>query len=373
MMITRFVLIFIVSSLFTSLCFTQSEPVHYVNGRIEYFSKFLSSFPPQVKDSIEAKVLEHELLAFIDTLRNMRQDNALQDDELYYLWMARLYHFGYNLNIPGAWDESTTFYTLALKVNPKSTEGKMGLSAHYANNWNPGDTTTYQNLYNGFDLLRNVYREGKNAHNPALYHNMILFGLSLHSKAVCYDAMFKFMKYFPNDTNLSAYKGMAASIKEECTSWERKKNKIMYENKCAKFSVRYPDEFLLFREDPNQDKKGIGVLMIETPLTLSVYDDSIRNSFSIMATPDSISDASNLTATFMTNGRMIKDSVRMLSGDTESFYFTSRYGRLERYKGIYSIIRKGGYSYQVIYVATESTFSRNLKYFLEFEKSITIK
>jgi len=365
-------LIFILLSIPIANCSSQLLYDKSINKRIEYFSNYLSSFPPQVKDSLEEELMKHQLLTFIDSLQDLRRNNALRNDEQYYLWMAKLYHFGYNLIIPGSWDESAMYYNNALSINPKSTEARMGLSAHYANNWDPGDTNTYQNLYKGFDLLKDVYREGKNVRNPSLYYNMMLFGLTLHSKAICYDAMFKFIKYFPSDTNVHTFESMISSFKDTCIFMENKGSIVKYENTCAKFSVKYPDDYLLFRED-HKNKEGIVTFMIETPMTKTSRGDSIRNSFSVTCIPSNSTTESELTDKFLSRGKMIKDSTcNTLKTVNESFYFSSHIGSPDNYKGIYTIIKKNNYYYQIIYVATLSTYKKNLNGFLTFVNSLAL-
>lgn len=352
-------------------CISQVDYTGYIEKRMDYFSEYLSSFPPNVKDSIEASNYKRQLISFMDTVRNLRRDGYLRNDKQYYLWMGELNSYGYNLNIPGAWDESEIFYNNVLKIDSKSTKAKMALSSLYANNWSPEDKKTYKNLYHGYNLLFEIYRECKNIHNPTLYHNMLIFSVYLHSKAICYDAIFKHAKYFPNDTNDNIFKGAISPIKDSCIEMKRENNIITYENKFAKYRVSYPDDFLLFKENSNQDGDGIQCLMIETPLTATKNKDSITNSISITATPINIANAVELTNQFITRGGMIKDSSRIAFNNIESFFFTSRYGQPEKYKGIYSIYQNNHHTFQMIYIATVSTYDKNLKSYFDFEKSFT--
>jgi hypothetical protein len=353
-------------------CFSQSSYDTYINNRVEYFSEYLSSFPPNVKDSVEASILEHQLLAFIDTVISLREAKALQDDEQYYLWMGKLYHYGYNLDIPGSWSKSEIFFNNVLEINPKSTDARMELASHYGNSWNPGDTSTYKRIYKGFSLLKSIYRDGNDTLNSALYHNLLYFGLCLRAKAVCYDAMFKYMKYFPNDTDLSTYKNMTATVKDECMVMECNNGIITYKNTCAKFKVKYPDSFLLYNEASNQQGKGIGLLLLETPMTDRDQGEAIRNSFAIIGTPTRLTTESELMQNFFQRGRLVQDSVRTLSEkNSKSLYFSTHSGLPDEYQGIATLIKHGNYYYQIIYTATVSTFKKNLKLFLEFEHSLS--
>jgi len=354
-------------------CLPAAKDDSLINKRIESFTAVLSFFPPNVKDTTEANIIKQQLLQFIDSLYNLEQRGVLPLDEQYYLWMGKLYHFAYNLNVPGAWKKSEVFYKSALQRDPKSIEGRMALSAHYANSWDPGDTSSYERLDKGYSLLKSIYRDGNDTLNPALYSNMLLFGVCFHSKAICYDAMYKFMKYCPDDTNINTFRSMIGSIKDNHIQMQRNKTTITYENKIAKFKVRYPDDFLLFSEDHDQNKQGIGILMLETPMTETDRDYSIRNSISIIATPTKIASASEVTQRFFNRIQMAKDSVRSINrAQAQSYYFSSRFGEPEKYQGITTIIKAGNYVYQISYMATASTFTKNLNFYLTFEQSLTL-
>ncbi len=279
---------------------------------------------------------------------------------------------GTDLNINGAWKKSERFYKNVLDINHKSTDARMSLSALYANSWNPGDTSTYENYYKGFSLLKDIYRDGDDTLNSTLYHNLLLYSIGLRSKSTCYDAMFKFMKYFPSDTNIAMFKSAISSFRDKCMKMERNNTTIIYENRCAKFRVKYPDDFLLFKEDPNQEGKGIGVLMIETPMTTRDQYEAIRNSIAIIATPSKLTSNEELIQKFFSRGRLTQDSIRsMPNKNNTSLYYSSHLRIPDEYKGVMTIIKNGNYIYQIMYTATVATFDKNLKFYLSFERSLS--
>jgi hypothetical protein len=360
----------IISLGFDSRSQTPTETRH-IEQRISAFSARLSSFPPAVKDSNEAKILSQQLLSFVDSLKDMRNERQIRNDEQYYLWMATLYHFGYNLNIPGSWKEGESFFQKVLELNPKSNKARMGLSAHYANNWNPGDPKSFNNLDKGFSLLHDVYRDGGDSANPALYHNLILYGLFFHSKAIFFDALTKLKKYCPEDTSVSELSNLNSTISDSCIALSLDGSSIRFENKCAGFGATYPDYFLLFRQ--STDGNGISTLMVETPLTRTSSSQLIRNSLSISAVPVHVSSEGKLISTFLARGGMTLDSSCTLSKKQfKSFYVSSRDSHPEQYLGVYSTVTAKNYCYQIIYIATKSTFGKNLPFFLAFEDSVIL-
>ena len=351
---------------------SQMNHASSIEMRISYFEEYLSNFPPDTKDSIDEARWSRELTSFIDTVQDDRRDGLLRDDAQYYLWLARLNYCGYNLNLPGAWGESEMYYQNVLKRIPKSTAARMGLAALYSNNWDPDDPSTYKNVLRGSELLLDIYRDQKDIHNRTLYHNLIISGMSLHSKARCTDALLKLEKYFTNDPGLPKFQGLVASLNDTSIDMRSDSGFITYDNKYAGFSVRYPDDFLLYDEQSKTNKDGTNVIMIETPLTGTINGDSISNSFSVIATPVSNSSEYELVNNFMNRARNNQDSTKTELGNARSLYFTSRTGRPEKYKGIFTIVHSNRYFYQICYTATESTFGKNFNRFIDFEKSFSL-
>jgi len=343
---------------------------HYIDKRVEAFSTRLSFFPPAVKDSNDTHILSQQLTAFLDTLQGMRRDGKIRNDEKYYLWMAQLYYFAHNLDIPNALDNSDSFYEIALSANPSSSQARIGLAGNYSQRWNPSDTNSYGYLDKGFSLLHELYREGGDSLNPALYSSMFFYGLCFHSKAICFDSWVKLKKYCPK-RDIESEEGLMSSLSDSSISLELSDSQIIYQNKIARFKVAYPDNFVLYREISSGSHDGAMVLMVETPLTERVRYGPLRNSISIIATPTHSTSEYDLIHNFLKRGKLTQDSVRSLPNNKcRSLYFSSHARIPDEYRGIVTIIKNADYYYQIVYSATYLTYEKNLKYFFDFEASL---
>lgn len=354
--------------------FAQSSTESRINSRVDYFAKYISVFPPDVRDSTQIDTLSRQLTAFIDSVITLRKTGLLGDGEQYYVWMGDLYLYAYNLNIDDSWNKSNEFFKKALEADPTSIKVRMGLASNYCNNWSPTDSTTYSRLDSGYDYLMDVYREGKDTLDETLYHDLFVCGMDFQSRAICYDAMFKYMKYFPGDTEVNEMASAIRAMHDKCVSMEVNKHIITYRDKCAKFEVRYPDGFTLFGEAPGNSADGMARFQIETPVTKTDEGTAIRNSIAIIAIPTSGASGDELFFNFFKRGHLNVDSVRNVPPQNfRTGYFTSHFGIPEEFRGILAITRKDGYYYEISYVATVSTYRKNLAKFLAFERSLVLR
>jgi hypothetical protein len=353
-----------------SQAFPQDSVKTFIEGRTDYFGEYLSTFQPGAMDSTEAMFLKSELTEFIDTVIALGNRNVLRWDEQYFNRIGELYQYGLKLSMPEAREMSNEYFEKALEVNPHSIDARMGLASNYYTKWNPEDSSTFKDLKRGFDYLMGVYRDGQDTLDPNLYQDLFVCGMYFESKAICCDAIFKFMKYFPNDTHVSKLESVIDSLKERCPQMWLKDHIITYRNDCAKFRVSYPDDFTLYQEITRDERDGRAVLMLETPLTETDEGDSIRNSISIIATPSGGTTMKQLVERFFKSGPFSRDSVRAFQSKRyRSIYFSSHFGIDDEFEGIITVTEHGGYFYEIGYTATVSTFEENLAKFRAFEKS----
>jgi len=354
-----------------SICINSCSQISddYVNKRQTYFAYYLDRFPPNIKDSIELNTIKKQLLCFMDTFSMIEKERLTKNKFQYYYQAAKLNEFAFNLNIKGSREKCEGYYKKALEQDPKSIKARMGLSALYTNYFNPDDTSSFRKVDAGFDLLNSIYEEGRDTIDPALYSNRFFYGMLYRSDAIRYDALFKCKRYLPLDTSVSGLKSLldATSVKKIYMSLNN--SYITYENRVANFKISYPVEFILYNENPT-DKYGNAItLMVETSMTKGLHEDTFRNSISITAQPIKNIDRENIIKRIIERiGKYNGERISLIK-NAKSVYVSSNLGREDEYKGIITSFQNNAYFFIITYMATNSTYNKNLKYFVDFENS----
>ena len=184
-----------------------------IDSNITYFERHLSIFPPDVKDSTEAKAIEAKLDDFIArVISNQKNLEAYK-----YNWtMGLLYSFAYNLDMKGSWEKCDSHLRKAIELQPDSVEPKIHLAAFYGSSGNPADSSFLQKQYFSLNLLSELRKDGKDVDHPIINYNLCLNAIMVGIQSLAVDAGYEFWKQMKKDSAAISFKSLCEHKKSGC-------------------------------------------------------------------------------------------------------------------------------------------------------------
>lgn len=342
----------------------------YLDSNFKYFEKYLSHFPSDVKDSIHANKIGTDLNRFIDQIKQKKDTFS---PYLFNYYLGQLYYFGFNLNIDSGWTKCEQHLLQAIEMEPDSIKPKLELAALYGNSFHPQDTSSYKRAYFSLKMLSELRKEGKDVEYPNINYNLCLTALTLGIQPLCFDAGYDFWKSMPKDSNAVNFKRLIEYKKGGCSNLSSENGRKSYLNKCFHFKVSYFDALILDFESADTSKEHMTTLNLGSPLVKNSKGALIRNAVSVSAW-----DLKNNDKDLKIGGIIRRFSGgKMLPRNAQIDHLRTTYEYLlgenpESFHAILTFIETKDNLYALLYVATISTFDKNLAYYLDFEKSFKI-
>lgn len=355
----------------THITITASElSKSYIDSSFLHFEKYLSNFPLNVKDSIEAKEIEIELITFIEQINQSKNKFS---PYLYNYYLGRLYYFGFNLDIDSGWNKCEYHLLQAIELEPDSIKPKLELAALYGNSFHPQDTLAYKRAYFSLNMLSELRTQGKDVEYPFINYNLCLTSLTLGIQSLCFDAGYEFWKQMPKDSSANSFKGLFEYKKGGCSNLSAEKYLKTYVNRCFDFKITYPDTLILHVESTDTSKEYMTILNLGTPLVQNSENKLIRNAISVSAWNSNKNDKAAKIGGIIrrfSGGRMLARYIQL--PHLRSTYEYVMGESPESFHAILTFLETKDNLYALMYVATNSTFEKNQKYFNDFERNFEV-
>jgi len=150
-------------------------------------------------------------------------------------------------------------------------------------------------------------------------------------------------------------------------------NGYLFVNSCAHFQFYHNRDAFLLERDWNKNRR-IFAMKIGLRPVLSKFNDSIGNNISVeVFNIDSVSPVNLILNSG--NDKKLNGEIRKPNNPAAYFStgFTSEWDNpREPFQGIFTIFYGKKFTYRLNYIATESTFNKNLKLFEEIESKFKI-
>jgi hypothetical protein len=347
----------------TSFALTKSE----INARLDNYKKYLGCFPPTINSNKDS--VKHELNGFIDTV--IQNKSELNDDYFYYTALGDAYSFAYNLDISNSWEDCFDNYWKAIEINSRGFEPRYRLAVHFLNSYKSKES--YKLGYEfAYKLLSSLVEDKLADKHPEVYWTFTLFYAGVGKIEKATENAYSYSRLVNYDSTSKKLLELSYGLSGECVRYN---NKNEYENYCVGYKLKYPDKIFINSDMPfSLNNSPISIIHFSTPKAIDINSDSIINDICIITYP-STNIADSILNTFIKRGQKYLSEGRKtkckLTSVSKCFYTDKNYGNLklkEGFKGITTIVATGNYNYVLIYMATESTYSTNYKYFENIEE-----
>ncbi|MFX0138225.1 MAG: tetratricopeptide repeat protein [Candidatus Hodarchaeota archaeon] len=355
--------------LFLMMNFSIIFPQTDLEKEVEYLRKYIGSWPPRTTNKDSLRYFEKRLMSYIEKIKN--QTYSIQDSSDYYFRLGEAYHFGHNINMDNSYNLAYKYLNKAYNLNPKSIEIRMALGAFYG-------STNPENAFKAFPLFYSIIQDDPEGKYPNARYNLALLSTLVGEEYLGRMAALEYKKLMPEDTKTSTFLiKITHRIYNTYIKKDTVDNVIHYENTYSGFSVKYPIELKIYADIVYCNRGQMSQLNLKTPKTATASGDSITNAVAVNATPSELSkfdDILDMSINIMVEGKIIgKRNVNLsIPNKYKSIYFEAARPYGEKYKGIYTSVEGKEFNYVLGYVATTSTYEKNLKYFEDFEKSFKI-
>ena len=358
---TKRIFVFLIMSF--SIIFPQTD----LEKEVEYLRKHIGSWTRALKVSKDSlNYFERRLKSHIAKIRN--QTYSIQDSSNYYFRLGEAYYFGHNIHIDNSYNLADKYLNKAYNLNPKSIEIRMALGAFYG-------STTPENMFKAFPLFYSIIQDDPEGQYPHARRKLAMLSTFVGEEYLGRMAALEYKKLMPEDTKTSKFlieithRMYNTYIKKDTVD-----NFIHYENTFSGFSVKYPIELKIYADEVYSNRAQISHLNLQTPKTATALGDSITNAVAVTAKPSEFLKFDDILDTFikkMEGGKIIghRKINLFIPNKSNSIYFEAARPYGEKYKGIYTSVEGEEFNYILGYVATTSTFEKNLNYFEDFEKS----
>jgi hypothetical protein len=341
-----------------------------IDSSMSYFERYLSRFPPDLKDSTHENKIKIQLSDFISRLLSNKSDL----DAFFYAWtLGRLYYYGYNLDMDSAWEKCDHYLIKSILLRPDSVEPKILLTALYGSSINPADTFMTKRLDFSINLLSDLRHNGADASHPIINYNLCLEAIALGNQPLACDAGYEFWKHMPKDSSSLKFRQLFEFEKAGCGTLSIIDKTKLYRNTCFNFQVLYPETLIIFQELTDTLNGHMATINLQSPLVKNSSGNMIRNAISVIAW-----DLSRLDADVKIGGMMRKlGGGKMAPREVKLPRLRSSYECVlgntpEEFHTILTFIVTAKNLFALTYVATNSTFDKNLKYYEAFEKGFSI-
>lgn len=341
-----------------------------IDSNISYFEQHLSRFPPDVEDSIEAKTIEAKLANFISQVIS---NEKILDPYKFNWTLGLLYSFAFNLDMKGAWEKCDSHLKKAIALQPDSVEPKIHLAAFYGSSGNPADSSFLQKQYYSLNLLSELRKDGKDVDHPIINYNLCLNAIMLGIQSLALDAGYAFWKQMPKDSSAASFRDLFEYKKSGCGHLSINGKNKFYKNDCFNFQVMYPETLILYLEQTDTIREQMATLHTQSPLAKNSVGRMIRNAIVVTAWDLSHVDLDVKIGGIIRRfggGKMIPRDVKLPSLRSSYEYVLGN--EPEAFHSILTMLVTKKNLFTIMYVATNSTYKQNLKYYEAFEKGLTI-
>ena len=361
--------LFLLSCMLTTVASTELKQ-EYVDSSLTYFERYLSDWPPKVEDSLHEQQLQEKLTGFIQQIEE--NETAFNAFRFNYI-LGQLYYFGFNLDLDSAWKKCERHFLKAIDLEPDSVMPKLILSALYGNSFNPMDTSSFKRAYYSVNMLSELRKDGKDVEYPTINLNLCLAALTLGIQSLCFDAGYEYWKQMPKDSSAEIFKGLFGFQKKGCSLLSAEKGRKEYFNGCFGFKVSYPDTLILYLESTDTSIEHMAKLNLALPLVMNSERAQIRNAVSVSAWDSNYNDLDAKV------GGIIRRfaGAEMMPRNVQLQHLRSSYEYVlgkgsEAFHTVLTLLQTDKHLYALMYVATNSTFDKNLGYYQDFEKNFII-
>ena len=344
-----------------SILYSQND----FQAELEYLERYIGDWPPSTTNEDSLKYFEDRLNSYIEKIKNGTY--SFEDSSTYYLRLGEAYRFGHNIDMEGAYDLADKYLNKAYLLNPKSFEIRMNLGVFYA-------STSPETIFKAYPLFHSIINDDPEGKYPMARYNLALIAPIVGEDYFGRMAALQYKELMPEDTMTSNFLiENTHRLYNKYILKDTVESMINYQNSFTGFSVNYPIDLKVFREEVYSNRNQSSVLNLYTPLTPTVLNDSITNAVVIMAESSEHTKFKDVIRIHIENTNSEITGQRkpniLTPYKTQSVYFEAPRPLGEKYKGIYTVIKGEEYNYLITYVATTSTYDKNLNYYEDFEKS----